>query len=115
MTLGTTVPITMTHGIMVGLGTTDTITVHGTGELHGGITTTTGAGAEEAGMADTGDIRQCAMDITEEADTQPPILLAEADGQAATMPADVHIGDLLLMVRQAMAAEAGTSIAEQVA
>ena len=112
MTLGTTVPITMTHGIMVGLGTTDTITVHGTGELHGGITTTTGAGAEEAGMADTGDIDPCATEVDM---LLPLTMVAEADGQAATMLADVHIGDLLLMVRQAMAAEAGISIAEQVA
>ena len=115
MTLGTMVLITMTHGIMVGPGTTAIIPVLGTGDLRGGITTVAGAGAEEAGMADTGDIRQCAMDITEEADTQPPILLAEADGQAATMPADVHIGDLLLMVLQTMVAGAETSIAEQAA
>ena len=115
MILGTIVHIIMTLGIMVGLGVGVIPTIPGTRAITGGhITTVAGAGMEEAGMADIGDIHLVAMDIIE-VDMLLPTLVAEVDGQALTMLADVHTTDLLLMVQQAMVAEAEISTAEQVA
>ena len=116
MILGTIVHIIMTHGIMVGLGIGVIPTTLGTRTITGDhITTAAGAGMEEAGMADIGDIHLVAMDIIEVDMLLQPILVAEVDGQALTMPADVHTTDLLPMAQQAMVAEAEISTAEQVA
>jgi len=113
MTLGTTVLITMILGIMAGLGVTAIIPVLGTGDLHGVIIIATGVGMAEAGIvAGIGDMPQYITDTTE-ADMLLPTLLAEVDGLPQTMLADVHITDLLHMVRQAVLAEVETSIAEQ--
>jgi hypothetical protein len=115
-TLGTIVHIIMTLGIMVGLGVGVIPTIPGTRAITGGhITTVAGAGMEEAGMADIGDIHLVAMDIIEVDMLLQPILVAEVDGQALTMLADVHTTDLLPMAQQAMVAEAEISTAEQVA
>ena len=113
MILGTIVHIIMTHGIMVGLGIGVIPTTLGTRTITGDhITTAAGAGMEEAGMADIGDIHQDAMDIIE-VDMLLPTLHAEVDGLLQTMLADVHITDLLLMAQQPMVAEAEISIVEQ--
>ena len=114
MILGTIVHIIMTHGIMVGLGIGVIPTTLGTRTITGDhITTAAGAGMEEAGMADIGDIHQDAMDIIEVDMLLRPILVAEVDGLLQTMLADVHITDLLLMAQQPMVAEAEISIVEQ--
>ena len=118
-TLGTIVPGIMILGTTAhGLGAGGIPTILGTRAITGGHITTAagvgaGAGVEEAGMVDIGDI----LLYTEatEADMLLPTLVAEADGQALTMLADVHTTDLLLMVQQAMVAEAEISIVEQVA
>ena len=121
MTLGITTPGTIVHiimtlGIMVGLGVGVIPTIPGTQVITGGhITTAAGAGMEEAGTADIGDMHLGAMDIIEVDMLLRLILVAEVDGQALTMPADVHITDLLLMAQQAMVAEVETSTAEQAA
>ena len=121
MTLGITTPGTIVHiimtlGIMVGLGVGVIPTIPGTQAITGGhITIAAGAGMEEAGTADIGDIHLGAMDIIEVDMLLRLILVAEVDGQALTMPADVHITDLLLMAQQAMVAEVETSTAEQAA
>ena len=116
MILGTIVHIIMTLGIMVGLGVGVIPTIPGTQVITGGhITTVAGAGMEEAGMADIGDIHLVAMDIIEVDMLLQPILVAEVDGQALTMLADVHTTDLLPMAQQAMVAEAEISTAEQAA
>ena len=113
MILGTIVHIIMTHGIMVGLGIGVIPTTLGTRTITGDhITTAAGAGMEEAGMADIGDMPQYTEDTTE-ADMLLPTLHAEVDGLPQTMLADVHITDLLLMAQQPMVAEAEISIVEQ--
>ena len=120
-TLGTIVPGIMILGTTAhGLGAGVIPTILGTRAITGGhITTAAGAGAgagmEEAGTADIGDIHLCAMDIIEVDMLLQLILVAEVDGQALTMLADVHTTDLLLMVQQAMVAEAEISTAEQAA
>ena len=115
-TLGTIVHIIMTLGIMVGLGVGVIPTIPGTQVITGGhITTAAGAGMEEAGTVDIGDIHLGAMDIIEVDMLLRPILVAEVDGQALTMLADVHTTDLLPMAQQAMVAEAEISTAEQAA
>jgi hypothetical protein len=99
----------MTHGIMVGLGIGVIPTILGTQTITGDhITTAVGAGMEEAGMVDIGDIHLCAIEIIEVDMLLQPILLAEVDGQAPMMLADVHTTGLLLTVQQAMVAEAET-------
>ena len=98
---------------MVGLGVGVIPTIPGTQVITGGhITTAVGAGMEEAGTVDIGDIHLGAMDIIE---VGMLILVAEVDGQALTMLADVHTTDLLPMAQQAMVAEAEISTAEQAA
>jgi hypothetical protein len=88
MTLGITTPGTIVHiimtlGIMVGLGVGVIPTIPGTQVITGGhITIAAGAGMEEAGMADIGDIHLVAMDIIEVDMLLQPILVAEVDGQA---------------------------------
>jgi hypothetical protein len=115
-TPGTIVHIIMTLGIMDGLGVGVIPTIPGTQVITGGhITTAVGAGMEEAGMVDIGDIHLCAIEIIEVDMLLQLILLAEVDGQALTMLADVHTTDLLPMAQQAMVAEAEISTAEQVA
>ena len=101
---------------MVGLGVGVIPTIPGTRAITGGhITTVAGAGMEEAGTVDIGDIHLCAIEIIEVDMLLQLILLAEVDGQALTMLADVHTTDLLPMAQQAMVAEAEISTAEQVA
>jgi hypothetical protein len=117
-TLGTIVHIIMTLGIMVGLGVGVIPTIPGTQVITGGhITTVAGAGMEEAGTADIGDMHLCTTEIIIiEVDMLiVPILVAGVDGQPQMMLADVHITDLLLMAQQAMVAEVETSTAEQAA
>ena len=119
-TLGITIHGTMVHiitlGTPVGLGVGGILTILGTQAITGGhITTAAGAGMEEAGMVDIGDIHLVAMDIIEVDMLLRPILVAEVDGQPQMMLADVHITDLLLMAQQAMVAEVETSTAEQAA
>ena len=119
-TLGITIHGTMVHiitlGTPVGLGVGVIPTILGTQAITGGhITTAAGAGMEEAGMADIGDMHLCAMDIIEVDMLLQPILVAGVDGQPQMMLADVHITDLLLMAQQAMVAEVETSTAEQAA
>lgn len=111
--LGTQVHI-ITLGTQVGLGALAIIPALGTGDHLGVITTATGAGAEEAGTVDIGDIHLRVMDIIG-VDMLLPLQLAEADGQPQTMLTDVRTTDLLLMVQQTMVAEAEISIAELVA
>ncbi len=118
--LGITIHGTMVHiitlGTPVGLGVGVILTILGTQAITGGhITTAAGAGMEEAGMVDIGDIHLVAMDIIEVDMLLRPILVAEVDGQPQMMLADVHITDLLLMAQQAMVAEVETSTAEQAA
>ena len=119
-TLGITIHGTMVHiitlGTPVGLGVGVILTILGTQAITGGhITTAAGAGMEEAGMVDIGDIHLVARDIIEVDMLLRPILVAEVDGQPQMMLADVHITDLLLMAQQAMVAEVETSTAEQAA
>ena len=119
-TLGITIHGTMVHiitlGTPVGLGVGVILTILGTQAITGGhITTAAGAGMEEAGMVDIGDIHLVAMDIIEVDMLLQPILVAEVDGQALMMQADVHTTDLLPMAQQAMVAEVETSTAEQAA
>ena len=117
-TLGTIVPGIMILGTMVhGLGVGAIPTILGTQAITGGhITTAAGAGMEEAGMEDIGDILQFTTEATEatEEDMLHQALVAEVDGSPQTMLADVLITGLLLMALQAMVAEAETSIVEQV-
>ena len=119
-TLGITIHGTMVHiitlGTPVGLGVGVIPTILGTQAITGDhITTAAGAGMEEAGMEDIGDIHLCAMDIIEVDMLLVPIQVAGVDGQPQMMLADVHITDLLLMAQQAMVAEVETSTAEQAA
>ena len=116
-TLGTIVPGIMTLGTTVhGLGVGVIPTILGTRAITGGhITIAAGAGMEEAGMEDIGDIHLCAMDIIEVDMLLVPIQVAGVDGQPQMMLADVHTTGLLLMAQQAMAVEAEISTAEQVA
>ena len=117
-TPGTIVHIIMTLGIMVGLGVGVIPTIPGTQVITGGhITTVAGAGMEEAGTADIGDMHLCTTEIIiiEVGMLIVPILVAGVDGQPQMMLADVHTTDLLPMAQQAMVAEAEISTAEQVA
>ena len=121
-TLGITIHGTMVHiitlGTLVGLGVGVIPTILGTQAITGDhITTAAGAGMEEAGTADIGDMHLCATEIIIiEVDMLiVPILVAGVDGQPQMMLADVHITDLLLMAQQAMVAEVETSTAEQAA
>ena len=114
-TLGTIVPGIMILGTTAhGLGVGVIPTILGTQAITGGhITTAAGAGMEEAGMEDIGDILQFTTEAIEE-DMLHQALVAEVDGPLQTMLADVLITGLLLMALQAMVAEAETSIVEQV-
>ena len=116
-TLGTIVPGIMILGTTAhGLGVGAFPTILGTQAITGGhITTAAGAGAgmEEAGMEDIGDILLYIIEAIEE-DMLHQALVAEVDGPLQTMLADVLITDLLLMALQAMVAEAEISIVEQV-